>query len=95
MSEEEKNKIIINNYFYITNENLKDFFKQGQVFPLGSIQKNISNQNSFLNKKRENPDSKIVKQQIDNGNNDVNNKDSKAYKDNIPIKGSKYYSAYK
>ena len=86
MSEEEKNKIIINNYFYITNENLKDFFKQGQVFPLGSIQKNISNQNSFLNKKRENPDSKIVKQQIDNGNNDINDIDRKSDKDNIPIK---------
>ena len=52
MSEEEKNKIIINNYFYILNANLKEFFKQEQVFPLGSIQKNIPIQNFFLNKKK-------------------------------------------
>ena len=82
MSVEEKNKIIINNYFYISNENLEKFLNRG-VIPIGNIQKNISIQNLFLDRKRANPDTKIVKQQIDNRNNDMNDKTDK---DNIPIK---------
>ena len=46
MSVEEKNKIIINNYFYISNENLEKFLNRG-VIPIGNIQKNISIQIYF------------------------------------------------
>ena len=86
MNDEEKKSIIINNYFYISNENIKEFMKKGQAFPLGSIQKNISIQNFFLNKKRENFDTRIVNQEIDNVNKDI---DNKADKYNIPIKNNK------
>ena len=81
MSEKEKNQIIINNYFYISNKELKEFFNQSQIFPFEGIQEKISFQESFLNKIRENSDSKIVKTEIDNGSNDINQRNDNEKKD--------------
>ena len=81
MSEKEKNQIIINNYFYISNKELKEFFNQSQIFPFEGIQEKISFQESFLNKIRENSDSKIVKTEIDNGSNDINRRNDNDKKD--------------
>ena len=83
MSEEEKKKIIINNYYYFPIEILKEFFNQRQNFPSGNIQEKNTTHNIFLNKKRENPDIGIVKQEIDNNVKDIDEiKDEK----NIPKK---------
>ena len=86
MSKEEKNKIIINNYYYFPPEILKVLLNQGQLFPIGITQENNSTQNIFLNKKRENSDTIIDNQEIDNGNNDI---DKKKDEDNIYIKKEK------
>ena len=87
MSVEEKNKIIINNYYYFPFEILKELLDKRQFFPSGNIQEsNVTTQNIFLNKKRETPDIKIDKQEIDNANNDL---DKKKAKDNKPIKENK------
>ena len=85
MSEKEKNKIIINNYFYVSNENLQEFLNQSQAFSLGGLQENNSIQNFFLNKKTENFDTKIVKTEIDYFDNGNNAKGRKEDKDNISI----------
>ena len=86
MSEKEKNKIIINNYFYIPYEKLKDFNLNKVFFPLGSIAENNLNQNIFLNKKREFIDIKVVKQEKDIEKNIM---DKKNDENNIPIKKEK------
>ena len=91
MNEENKNTIIINNYFYIPFENLKQFNPK-QVFPLlGNVQENNLAQNIILNKKREINNIEIVKQEKENGCEKI---DTDIKKDennniNIPIKKEK------
>ena len=86
MSDEEKNKIIINNYFYIPYEKLNDINPNTVFFPLGSITKKYLTQNIFLNKKREITGIKVVKQEKDFEKKDI---DKKNDEDNIPIKKEK------
>ena len=74
MSAEEKNKIIINNYYCFPFEILQELLNQRQLFPSGNNQENNIAQNIFLNKKRENPEAEIDKQEIDNGSNDLEEK---------------------
>ena len=89
MNEENKNTIIINNYFYIPYENLKQFNPK-QVFPLlGNVQENNLAQNIILNKKREINNIEIVKQEKENGCEkiDIDNKNDENNNNiNIPIK---------
>ena len=62
---------------------LKELLNQRQLFPTGNTQENNNTQNLFLNKKRENSDAKIYRQEIDNENYHI---DKKKDEDNIPIK---------
>ena len=71
MSAEEKNKIIINNYYCFPFEILQELLNQRQLFLSGNNQENNMAQNIFLNKKRENHETEIDK---DNENNDLEEK---------------------
>ena len=88
---ETKNKYIINNYYYVTLEDLQKViqskkpnsfypFFPGQIDGLGSIQTNPNN--VFLNKKRENPNIKINNYLPNNIQILLNEKDNKEEKEN-------------
>ena len=74
MSEEQKPKIVINNFFFIPYENIKEFNPKQVFHPLGYMNGNIFTQNKFLNKKREKADIIIVNQEKDNEKTDMDNK---------------------
>ena len=87
---ETKNKYIINNYYYVTLEDLQKVmqskkpnsfcpFFPGQIDGLGSIQTNPNN--VFLNKKRENPNIKINNYLPNNIQILINEKDNKEEKE--------------
>ena len=87
---ETKNKYIINNYYYVTLEDLQKViqskkpnsfypFFPGQIDGLGSIQTNPNN--VFLNKKRENPNIKINNYLPNNIQILLNEKDNKEEKE--------------
>ena len=71
MNEENKNKIIINNYFFIPYEYLKEFNPKQVFYPLGKTNEIDLTQNNFLNKKREKTDIIIIKQEKESEKNDI------------------------
>ena len=81
MKEEKNNKIIINNYFFISYDNLKKLNPKQAFYPLRNIHENNLTQKVFLNPKK--TDITIVKQEKENGKIDT---DKKNNEDNRPIK---------
>ena len=81
MKEEKNNKIIINNYFFISYDNLKKLNPKQAFYPLRNIHENNLTQKVFLNPKK--TDITIVKQEKENGK---INTDKKNNEDNRPIK---------
>ena len=52
MKEEKNNKIIINNYFFISYDNLKKLNPKQAFYPLRNIHENNLTQKVFLNPKK-------------------------------------------